>query len=137
MANLAKHVGKTVVAAEFCLELTIETAGLELGVFVDEARVFMGRVVLEVGVKAVAPLWPDNEHEPAELVVGQRQDLRDDAALEKCASLIFGEFFKNQQVPLFIVLLNTSDARTVVNTRSTFSRLVPTTIVKAPPARWA
>ena len=96
VTDLAEHVGQAVVGTELTLELTFEWCCLPLGMFLHHEGVFVGSMVFEVSVELIAPFRPNHEQDPRQLVVRDRQDLRDDASLEPRATLIARELFQDQ-----------------------------------------
>src|SRR5680860_1173969 len=78
----------------------------------------MSSMVLEVSVQPIAPLRPDDEHQPRELVVSNGQDLRDDPPLQPRSTTLPSEFFEDEKVPLFVVLLEARHECPVINPSS-------------------
>jgi hypothetical protein len=73
-----------------------------------ELHVLMLGMVFEIGVEPIAPRRADHVKEPGQLVVAERDGLRDPKVLQPGFALSGSgdKLFEDEQVPLLVVLLN-------------------------------
>src|SRR3989449_458083 len=106
-ADLTNHIGHHRKVAVVLLEIDLERLRFQLRMFPSEQHVLGFGMVLKFDVQAVAPGGLDDVQQPGNLIVEERDHLRDDPVQKEHLRnvLAMNPLFQDEQVPLLVVLL--------------------------------